>query len=205
MTRPERETCLDPEEALVRRFKGFDLCADDDYASDGHSSSEAEMEDSNAENYLTPQNLIPYYFEFPPTLRRTKNDNNYYFDLGSVGSDLYIPHPLSCEGTEETESTVLLPSFVRLSNNNIDGELLSMPSFGEVTSEENNEGDDQESEECSTLPCAEITEVGGDDANEKQKGRRNSLTSLHTKRPPSATHPLNVSKSRRKSLGAGAA
>eukprot|EP00977_Amphora_coffeiformis_P005673 scaffold1192_cov169-Amphora_coffeaeformis.AAC.5 len=212
MTSPRSEaTCASPVDASLQRVLAFDLY-DEGYDSD-QSSNGAEVEFSDSENYLTPTNTIPYHFEFPPALIQNKNDNNYYFDLGSVGSDLYLPHPLSsCENTEETETTVLLPSFVKLSKQNIDAELLSMPSFEEAVPDARDEGNEErtlEVEDCAILPYVENPDevVGGEDLSESRTTeRRYSLGSLPAnKRPSSSTHPLDVTTSRRKSLGAFAA
>ena len=165
---------------------------------------------------MTPTNNIPYHFEFPPILLQNKTDDKYYFDLGTVGSDLYLPHPLlSCEGTAETESTVLLPSFVKLGRQNIDTELLSMPSFEDADPEARDEGDEQrmlEEEECSAVPCVENhpEDIVAGEAVGSWESRttelRNSMDSLPVnKRHPSSTRSLNTKTGRRNSLGAFAA
>ena len=216
MTSPRSETTdASPEGTELRRVQAFDLYDDADDSSD-ECSSQMEVTVSDSGNYLTPTNNIPYHFEFPPILLQNKTDSKYYFDLGTVGSDLYLPHPLlSCEGTEETESTVLLPSFVKLGKQNIDTELLSMPSFEDAGPEARDEGDEErmlEEEECSTFPFLENHPEGlvaGEDGGSLESRTtelRNSIDSLPVnKRPPSSTQPLNTETNRRNSLGAFAA
>lgn len=206
MTNPTFAPSSDSGETEL--LQGVTVNALDLSDSDDHSSfNNGETEVSRTDKYLTPPNIMPYYFEFPPTLRHRENDNNEcYFDLSSVGWDLYIPHPLSsCEGTEETESTVLIPSFVKLRSEAIDTEQLSMPSFESDSSvkdskdniETKEEGKRLEENSQSRSTTEEARQVS-DDLPEKQVEEKDPACSTQT-------HPLNVSKSRRKSLGAYAA